>query len=244
MGMAEGLSVTEALDSRRSVRAFADEPVDRAVLERVLETAQRSASGGNLQPWRAYVLGEQSMALLRSKVRQRLAGDGPPAPPVEYDIYPPKLWSPYRERRFANGEQLYAALEIPREDKPARLGQFAKNWDFFGAPVGLMLYVDRGMGRPQWGDLGIWLQSACSYCARPAGLVPAGGVERPARPRRRGGPAGRRAHALVRPGDRACRRARRGERLAQRPGAARRVRHLAGLTPRPRPTHKVLLAAP
>ena len=70
------MSVTEAVASRRSVRAFADEPVDRAVLERVLETAQRSASGGNLQPWRAYVLGEQSMALLRAKVRQRLAGDG------------------------------------------------------------------------------------------------------------------------------------------------------------------------
>ena len=165
----EGMSVSEAVASRRSVRAFTDEPVDRAVLEKVLETAQRSASGGNLQPWRVYVLGDEAMALLRAKVAQRLDGDGPPAPPVEYDIYPPSLWSPYRERRFANGEQLYAALEIPRDDKPARLGQFAKNWDFFGAPVGLMLYVDRGMGRPQWGDLGIWLQSVM-LLLREAGL--------------------------------------------------------------------------
>lgn len=165
----EGMSVSEAVASRRSVRAFTDEPVDRAVLEKVLETAQRAASGGNLQPWRAYVLGDEAMALLRAKVAQRLDGDGPPAPPVEYDIYPPSLWSPYRERRFANGEQLYAALEIPRDDKPARLGQFAKNWDFFGAPVGLMLYVDRGMGRPQWGDLGIWLQSVM-LLLREAGL--------------------------------------------------------------------------
>lgn len=162
------MDVTEAMTSRRSVRAFTDEPVDRAVIERVLETAQWSASGGNLQPWRAYVLGEGAMAGLRTKVRDRLAGGSTPSP-VEYNIYPPKLWSPYRERRFGNGEQLYAALEIPREDKPARLEQFARNWDFFGAPVGLMLYVDRGMGRPQWADLGIWLQSVM-LLLREAGL--------------------------------------------------------------------------
>ena len=78
----EGMSVSEAVASRRSVRAFTDEPVDRAVLEKVLETAQRSASGGNLQPWRVYVLGDEAMALLRAKVAQRLDGDGPPAPPT------------------------------------------------------------------------------------------------------------------------------------------------------------------
>ncbi len=32
-----------------------------------------------------------------------------------------------------------------------------------------MLYVDRGMGRPQWGDLGIWLQSVM-LLLREAGL--------------------------------------------------------------------------
>lgn len=162
------MDVTEAVSSRRSVRAFTDEPVDRGVLERALETAQRSPSGGNLQPWRAYVLGEATLSSLRARVRDRLAG-GSAAPEPEYPIYPPSLWSPYRERRFGNGEQLYAALEIPREDKPARLAQFARNWDFFGAPVGLLLYVDRGMNHPQWADLGIWLQTVM-LLLREAGL--------------------------------------------------------------------------
>lgn len=152
------MDITEAVASRRSVRAFTDEPVDLAALERVLELAQRAASGGNLQPWHVAVLTGGAMETLRAKVGQRLAaGELPPA--AEYPIYPEKLWDPYRSRRFENGEQLYATLEIPREDKGARLEQFARNWDFFGAPVGLLLFVDRGMNHPQWADLGIWLQT-------------------------------------------------------------------------------------
>src|SRR5690348_7068940 len=51
------------------------------------------------------------------------------------------------------------ALAIERADKPARLGQFAKNYDFFGAPVGLFCFVDRRLGPPQWSDLGMYLQT-------------------------------------------------------------------------------------
>lgn len=77
----------------------------------------------------------------------------------EYAVYPPNLWEPYRTRRFENGEQLYATLGIPREDKSARLQQMAKNARFFGAPVGIFLSIDRDMGAPQWADLGCYLQS-------------------------------------------------------------------------------------
>ena len=73
--------------------------------------------------------------------------------------YPPSLWEPYRTRRFANGEDLYRTLGIPREDKAARLEQLAKNAEFFGAPVGIFVCVDERMGLPQWADLGIYLQS-------------------------------------------------------------------------------------
>ena len=73
--------------------------------------------------------------------------------------YPPNLWEPYRTRRFANGEDLYRTLGIPREDKAGRLKQLAKNAEFFGAPVGIFVCVDERMGMPQWADLGIYLQS-------------------------------------------------------------------------------------
>ena len=52
----DALSVAEALHRRRSVRAFSDRPIDRAVLARVFADAQRAPSGGNLQPWQVTVV--------------------------------------------------------------------------------------------------------------------------------------------------------------------------------------------
>jgi nitroreductase len=77
----------------------------------------------------------------------------------EYDVYPPNLWEPFRTRRFQNGEDLYATIGIPREDRPARLRQLARNGEFFGAPVGLFFCLDRKLGPPQWADLGMYMQS-------------------------------------------------------------------------------------
>jgi nitroreductase len=76
-----------------------------------------------------------------------------------YPVYPEKLWEPYRTRRFVVGEALYALLGIPREDKMARLGRFAKNYEFFGAPVGLFFVIDERMGHGQWAHLGMFMQS-------------------------------------------------------------------------------------
>ncbi|MPN46016.1 Nitrobenzene nitroreductase [bioreactor metagenome] len=78
---------------------------------------------------------------------------------VAHMAYPPSLWEPYRTRRFKNGEDLYKTIDVPREDKAARLEQMAKNGVFFGAPVGLIVLVDERMGYAQWVDLGIYLQS-------------------------------------------------------------------------------------
>ncbi|WP_405904139.1 nitroreductase [Streptomyces sp. NBC_00656] len=147
--------VREAVLARRSVRGFLDRPVDRDVVKRVLDTARRSPSSGNLQPWRLYALAGEPLAQLKESMAD-LSQVPPAAQPASY---PPKLHSPYRERRFQNGEQLYEALRIPREDKPARLRQFARNYQLFDAPVGLFCYVDHRMTRAQWADLGMYLQT-------------------------------------------------------------------------------------
>src|ERR1700728_896236 len=78
---------------------------------------------------------------------------------TEYNIYPKPLQSPYADRRFEAGENLYGALGIRREDKVNRRLQFNRNFQLFGAPVGLFCYIHRGMGPPQWSDLGMYLQS-------------------------------------------------------------------------------------
>lgn len=152
------MNVSDAVRTRRSVRAFLDRPVDGELLREVLELAARAASGGNLQPWRLFVLGGEPLAALKERMRARIY-EQPASEPLDYDIYPADLWEPYRTERFVVGEELYALLGIPRADKIGRMHQFQRNFAFFGAPAALFCYVDRRMGRPQWSDLGMYLQT-------------------------------------------------------------------------------------
>jgi len=149
--------------ARRSIRAFRPDPVDDDTIARLLTVASRSPSGGNVQPWRIYVVNGESMTRFRN-----FLGDRPPGAPA-YDIYPAGLSEPYRSSRFKVGEDMYATIGITRDDKPARFAQFAKNLDFFGAPAALFCFIDRQMGPPQWSDLGMFLQTFM-LLAQEAGL--------------------------------------------------------------------------
>ena len=62
------MNVSEAVETRRAVRAFLDKPVDRAVIGRILQTAQRAPSGGNVQPWSAKVLTGEPLQRLFAEV--------------------------------------------------------------------------------------------------------------------------------------------------------------------------------
>ena len=148
------MNVSEAVSKRVTVRAFKPDPVAGAVVRNILQAAAQAPSGGNLQPWRVYALTGQPL----SEFKTQIASD-PEGQPPEYNVYPPNLWEPFRTRRFQNGEDLYATIGIPREDKPARLRQLAKNGEFFGAPVGLFFCLDRKLGPPQWADLGMYMQN-------------------------------------------------------------------------------------
>ncbi|MEJ0008856.1 MAG: nitroreductase [Steroidobacteraceae bacterium] len=141
-----------------SCRAFLPDSVPEATLRRILEAASRAPSGGNLQPWYVDVLTGAPLATLEERVRHQV-----PAHPLghtpEYPVYPSPLGEPYRTRRHRNGEDLYATIGIPRGDRPARLRQYARNYEAFGAPVLLLISIDRYMGAAQWSDLGMFMQS-------------------------------------------------------------------------------------
>ena len=162
------MNVTDAVTSRRSIRAFQDMPVDQAVLRGVLETAQRSPSGGNTQPWHAVMLTGEPLAALFAKVAEVLP-QGRAAMAPEYPVYPPELAGAYETRRQGIGEAMYAALEIPRDNKMGRLAWFARNFQGFGAPVLMLVHTPKYMGLPQWSDMGMWLQTVM-LLLREAGL--------------------------------------------------------------------------
>jgi nitroreductase len=162
------VNVTDALASRMSCRAFLPDAVPEATVRSILDAARQAPSGGNLQPWRVYALAGVPLAELLATVRAKMPthprGDG-----SEYDIYPASLWEPYRSRRFKCGEDLYATIGVARDDKFGRLLQFARNYEFFGAPVGMFFCLDRRMGPPQWSDVGMYMQSVM-LLAREHGL--------------------------------------------------------------------------
>lgn len=148
------MEVVEAIYKRMSVRQFTNEPVSDDVIRQLLTDASRAPSGGNVQPWRIYVVNGESL----TRMREFLATQ-PPVEEPEYLIYPEQLSEPYRTARFELGEQMYATLGIAREDKAGRRKQFANNNDFFSAPAAIFCYVDRQMNAPQWSDLGMFLQT-------------------------------------------------------------------------------------
>jgi nitroreductase len=152
------MDVYEAVTSRRAVRGFTDRHVPKEVLERVLSAAAWSPSGSNLQPWNIYVVTGAPLAELKKRAGERVAASDP-WDEREYEMYPPELKSPYRERRSAFGHERYSALGIGREDWAARQRAASANWDFFGAPAALFCYIDRGLGLPQWSDVGMYLQT-------------------------------------------------------------------------------------
>jgi nitroreductase len=153
-----GITVSEAVASRRSVRSFLPDPVSLAVLERVLEKAQRAPSGGNVQPWHARVITGDPLDRLMASIAEVIP-QGRAAHAPEFAVYPPDLADPYEARRFGVGEAMYEALGVTREDKRGRLAQYFHNFRAFGAPVLMLIHTPRYMGAPQWSDIGMWLQT-------------------------------------------------------------------------------------
>ena len=158
------MTVTDAIAARHSARAFLDRPVPRAAIEEILTLAARAPSGGNLQPWQVDILAGDALARLKASVATSL-GANPAGEGTEYDVYPPRLSEPWRGRRFASGAQLYASLGLAHEDRPARLAQFAKNFEAFGAPVLLLFSLPRIFGPPQWAHLGMFMQNVMLLAA-------------------------------------------------------------------------------
>ena len=151
------MEVGHAIAERRSVRGFLERPVPRETLESLAVRAARAATGGNLQPWHVDIVMGEAIAGLKATMAGKLARGESETP--AYAIYPPALAAPYTDRRAAIGEAMYGHIGIPREDRAGRRAWFARNFAFFAAPAAYFVTVDRGMGPPQWSDLGMYLQN-------------------------------------------------------------------------------------
>ncbi|MFA6266589.1 MAG: nitroreductase [Pseudolabrys sp.] len=163
------MNIFDAVSSRYSCRAFLDKSVPEAIVRDIVERAARAPSAGNMQPWRVYAVAGRRVEDLKAQLRPRMAAELPKGEGVEYVIYPQPMAEPYRGRSFTVGELLYQAIGVPREDKPARYQQYARNYEFFGAPVALFFAREKDHGAAQWADIGGYLQTV-ALIARGHGL--------------------------------------------------------------------------
>lgn len=151
------MQVTQALQARKSVRAFLDKPVSREQVMQLLEAARWAPSGSNTQPWQvAVVMGERKNQLQQA-LEQAFRAGHKSAP--DYQYYPYEWTEPFQKRRIDCGLQLYSALEIARHDKERRMAQWIANYHSFGAPVVLFFFMDKIMQVGSYMDYGMFLQS-------------------------------------------------------------------------------------
>lgn len=163
-------AVDAAITSRRSIRAFLDQPVEREEVVRILDVAARAPSGTNTQPWKVHVLTGATRERLSNAI---LAAYADPAQAdahhEEYPYYPREWVSPYVDRRRKVGWDLYSLLGLTRDNKTGMAAQHARNYAFFDAPVGMIFTIDRIMEQGSWLDYGMFLQNIM-VAARARGL--------------------------------------------------------------------------
>jgi len=153
------MNLNEIIKSRYSVRNFTDDTVDIKTIREILEIASNAPSGGNIQPWKVYVVTGSTKEKLIKKVLNNF--DNGVQEKIEYDIYPNPLDEEYKRRRSECARDMYTALSIEQDDIELRLSQIRENFKFFGAPVGMIVTIDRAFAENGWGHVGMFIQNIC-----------------------------------------------------------------------------------
>ncbi|KRR22699.1 nitroreductase [Bradyrhizobium retamae] len=151
-------SIDSLIAGRYACREFSDRPVQRRTIEEILRTARFAPSGANIQPWCVYALAGASKQRVSAALLEahRNARDEHVS---EYKYYATELPPPYLNRRQEFGRLFYGSLGVAQTDGEARANQTAKNYIFFGAPVGLIITIDRRLETGSWLDLGMFVQN-------------------------------------------------------------------------------------
>lgn len=138
---------------RRSIRAFAPDPIPRATLVQIFAAAQHAPSWCNVQPWRVCVT-EPPVTGQVAEALQTAAKAGMPHAEIPFPLdYPP----PYAQHRKACGVALYQAMGIAKDDGAGRYAAWLRNYALFDAPHLAVVACDRRLGPYAYVDVGVWL---------------------------------------------------------------------------------------
>ncbi|KAK2606470.1 hypothetical protein QQS21_003163 [Conoideocrella luteorostrata] len=142
----------EAVISRHSTRLFLPKPIPDDVFNSALQLAAHSPSNSNTQAWRLYVVTGAALQRLKAALTG-VASSG-----VAPNILPlPEEFRPWRSEL---GKAVYGdGWGIPREDTEARQKAVLHNYDFFGAPVGIIVCMSKKLPGFAAMSVGMYLQT-------------------------------------------------------------------------------------
>ena len=160
--------VFEAVRTRRSIRAYKPDPIPPQTLREIVSLGRHAPSGSNIQPWRVHVLTGGTLERVGAAIKRAFLSDEP-GHTRDYEYYTDPVFEPYLARRRQCGWGLYGTLDIGRGDREKSKAYRATNYDFFGAPAGLIYTIDRRLEIGSWLDYGMFLQTIM-LAARARGL--------------------------------------------------------------------------
>ena len=160
----DGAVVDRVVRGRFAARSFTDRPVSRREVTDILDVARFAPSGGNIQPWHIHVVAgakKRALSAAVTEAHEEQRSDHT----SEYRYYADDLPGAFGERRAEFGRIFYGSLGIDQTDGAARGRQTARNYEFFGAPVGMIVTIDRRLEKGSWVDLGMFVQNVLIVAA-------------------------------------------------------------------------------
>ena len=150
------MELIEGIESRRSIRGFKTTAIPKETLVSILRAAGKSPSYKNTQPWEIVVLSGKKKEEL-AKTLLKLAKSG--AVPNQDFPHPANLPPDLDNRAREHGMRRLQALEIQREDHKSRQQFDLTNYDFYGAPCGLLLFLNGTSTAYSIFDMGMFTQN-------------------------------------------------------------------------------------
>ena len=154
------MDIVEAINQRKSIRAFKSDPVPKEILKEIMELALRAPSYDNTQPWEFAVATGKKLEGIRQAFVERMAAEEPnPDIPLV-----PDFPQPYDTRRRVLGRKIFKLKGIRREDKERRLWWLLQGLSSFEAPCIVYIYIDRSFYQ-QGNAVNVWPVFDCGLVA-------------------------------------------------------------------------------
>ena len=167
--------ISSFLSSRRTTRDFLPTPIPQEILDQILTDALTAPSWSNTRPFK--------VAVASGEVRNRISADflerwntvarqtkrgfigklallinrtglptsnGLVAKPYHADLKPASM---------RLGAELFGTLGIARDDRDARDAWWGTNYNFYGAPTELFIYIHKSLGIFAASDAGLMMEN-------------------------------------------------------------------------------------